>query len=127
MTSLHLSHTPDDQHWPTRWEPRSEEERRQHVDRRDDPPDPPRTMKIDLKTILAIISLVSAIFTAGYNWRDVVALREVVKTNESENQLAHEGFVRKDVNDQHFESVQRQLNDQKALLEQIIRGQQRIR
>jgi len=84
-------------------------------------------MKLDLKAILAIISLASAIFTAGYNWRDVVALREVVRNNESDNHLAHDGFVRKDVNDQHFESVQRQLNDQKALLEQIIRGQQRRR
>lgn len=115
MTSLHLSRMHGDDALPPRLA--------EIVERRMGQ----TPIKLDFKTVLAIVSLASAIFTAGYNWRDVVALREIVTLNADENKQAHETFVRKDVNDQHFDSVQRQLTEIKDALAQLNVAARRTR
>lgn len=97
----------------------------QNARRGDDEPPRPMSFRVDIRSVTALIGVVAAIFTAGYNWRDIVALREVVTVNEQKNTEAHAGFARTDVSNEHFESLQRQLDEEKVLLEQILRGQQR--
>lgn len=88
---------------------RSEEQQRSGLDRRS-------SFKEQLSTVVLVLSLVSLIFTSGYNWRRVDELTVHAETTDQKFKTIEDLYVKKDVLVEQFNTMNAQLQ---ALRDQI--------
>jgi hypothetical protein len=72
----------------------------------------------DLKTILAMVTLGSMLFTAGYNWREIMNLRTEYDKHVIETNVQHEKFMPRELADGQYRELHRRLDYLQTLLEQ---------
>lgn len=66
-----------------------------------------------LRQIVVIVGLATCLLTVGYNWRRVDEIIE----NQTKSDSQHDLFMRKDVANEQYQSLSRQIAEVKALVE----------
>lgn len=108
MTTIFSSSADDEV--PPGMRARARLDRRRH----DEPDTPP----FDLRTILALVTLGSMLFTAGYNWREIANLRTEYDRHIIDQGVQNDKFMPRELAEGQYRELQRRLDYVQALLEQ---------
>jgi hypothetical protein len=74
-----------------------------------------------LKHALGILAFASACFTAGYNWHEIAALDLRLDAHIASNAEEHRGFATRELVETEQRNTQRQLDEVKQLLTELLR------